>query len=907
MTINRRPLKAAKLLLSATTLSSAALVCLPALSAVMLLAGLSSAPVWAADDGSDGATGGGGAFDFGGNGGNGGNAGEPGAAGQGAGGGSGGHAGTAGSPNGGDGGDGNGNGGGGGGGGFSPVFSGDITVPVNGGNGGDGGDTFIGDGGSGGGGGGGDGARIDAALPVTVSGDVTGGSGGDATFNGGGGGGGGAGIVLQNNHGLTLGAAAITGGNGGSSNAGGGNRSGGGGGAGVVLQQGGVLDLNGASVIGGDGGSGGGNGGGGVVTNAAADITITGGTVTGGRGNDAGSGGAGLQMSSGGTVNNAGTIQGGDSDGAISYYSDAAGGFGSGGAAGWIPNVLLRGVGGAGIIGTGLSITNSGTIAGGDGGSNGPANAITFTGGANFLGNTGTITGGIGVQGGSFAPALASSTIGSTPLTIGGPLTFASGTQYVVRLSPAANDSTTVSGAATLTGASVNAQFASGSYVAKQYTILTATDLGGTEFASLSANTPTNFTSTLNYDASHVFLDLALTFTTPGGLIRNQQHVADGLTNYFNSTGGIPAAFSSLDAQGLTQASGEAATGGQQVAFQLGGQFLNLMLDPFVNGRAGVGGGNAGGGALSFAPDAPAKDPIALAYASAHKTPGLDVSAAFGRRWNVWGAAYGGRARNNGDAGVGSHDLTANAGGVAAGMDYRLTADTTVGFALAGGATSWSLAQGLGGGDSDAFQGGVYGVTRSGPAYLGASFAFSNHWMSTDRNALGSHLDADFDAQSFGARIETGWRIETAVAAVTPYAALQAQSFHTPSYRERDPGGGGFGLAYNSRDASDIRSELGAHFDRQFMIEGGSVLSLRGKLGWAHDWVSASSIGAVFQALPGASFTVNGAVPASDSALVSAGAELRLANGVSLAAKFDGEFANGSEIYAGTGTLRFTF
>lgn len=99
-----------------------------------------------------------------------------------------------------------------------------------------------------------------------------------------------------------------------------------------------------------------------------------------------------------------------------------------------------------------MSITNSGTIAGG-----GSANAITFTGGANFLGNAGTITGGIGVQGGSFAPALASSTIGSTPLTIGGPLTFASGTQYVVRLSPAANDSTTVSGAATLTGASVNA------------------------------------------------------------------------------------------------------------------------------------------------------------------------------------------------------------------------------------------------------------------------------------------------------------------------------------------------------------------------------------------------------------------------------------------------------------------
>jgi hypothetical protein len=37
---------------------------------------------------------------------------------------------------------------------------------------------------------------------------------------------------------------------------------------------------------------------------------------------------------------------------------------------------------------------------------------------------------------------------------------------------------------------------------------------------------------------------------------------------------------------------------------------------------------------------------------------------------------------------------------------------------------------------------------------------------------------------------------------------------------------------------------------------------------------------------------------------VSAGAELRLANGVLLLGKFDGEFANGSQTYAGTGTVR---
>ena len=63
----------------------------------------------------------------------------------------------------------------------------------------------------------------------------------------------------------------------------------------------------------------------------------------------------------------------------------------------------------------------------------------------------------------------------------------------------------------------------------------------------------------------------------------------------------------------------------------------------------------------------------------------------------------------------------------------------------------------------------------------------------------------------------------------------------------------------------------------------------------------------VFQALPGASFVVNGATLPKNSALTSAGAELRLANGVTLLAKFDGEFASHSSTYAGTGTVRYTW
>jgi outer membrane autotransporter protein len=332
------------------------------------------------------------------------------------------------------------------------------------------------------------------------------------------------------------------------------------------------------------------------------------------------------------------------------------------------------------------------------------------------------------------------------------------------------------------------------------------------------------------------------------------------------------------------------------------------MLDPFVDGRAGVGGG-VYGGAIPFAPEREAlPEDIALAYAKVLRTP-VYKALPFEQRWSVWGAGYGGYNKTSGDpVVVGSHDLTARTAGGAAGMDYRITPGTVVGFALAGGGTGWSLAQGLGSGGSDAFQAGVYGTTRSGPFYLAGALAYTQHWMSTDRVAFaGDRLQATFNAESFGGRAEAGYRIANPLAAMTPYAAIQAQSFHTPTYSETDVTGGGFGLTYAARNAKDTRSELGARIDKQFLLNWNAVLALRGKVAWAHDWISDSSLMPVFQALPGASFIVNGAMPAKNSALTSAGAELRLISGLSLLAKFDGEFAAHSQTYAGTGTVRYTW
>ncbi len=532
--------------------------------------------------------------------------------------------------------------------------------------------------------------------------------------------------------------------------------------------------------------------------------------------------------------------------------------------------------------------------------------------------NTGGTLTGVGTvgntqinSGGIFAPGAAG--VPGSSMTIAGNLAFQSGAIYLVQINPTTASFANVTGTASLAG-NVLAAFAPGSYLTKQYTILHSTGLNGAFAALGTTNLPAGFDASLSYTGTDVVLNLSAVLgqqLPAGGLTGNEQNVATSLNNFFNDGGTLTPNFLTIFglsggnlSTALSQLSGEASTDAERGGFQVMTQFLGLMLDPFLDGRTS----GMAGGANAFAPEQEASLPpdIALAYAGALKAP--SKPATLDQRWAAWGSAFGGSNQTDGDAAAGTNNVTARTFGFAGGMDYHFTPDTVAGFALAGGGTNWGLSQGLGGGRSDAFQVGVYGKTNYGPAYTAAALAFTNNWMTTDRYApLGDQLTAKFNAQSYGGRIETGYRCAVLpMIGVTAYAALQAQSFHTPSYSETDLTGGGFGLSYNAMSASDTRSELGARFDDLTML-GAMPLMLRARAAWAHDWVSNPSLGAVFQTLPGASFTVNGAAPPKNSALASAGAELHLTNNWSLAAKFDGEFASGSQTYAGTGTLRYVW
>ncbi|WP_035964216.1 autotransporter outer membrane beta-barrel domain-containing protein [Bradyrhizobium sp. YR681] len=555
---------------------------------------------------------------------------------------------------------------------------------------------------------------------------------------------------------------------------------------------------------------------------------------------------------------------------------DGGSGEGSGGS--------LTKVGTGTLVLTGASTyTGATTVAGGvldvEGSLNGTS-SVTVQSGAVLMGAGSIVSPIVSVDsGGTLAPGNGSA---GTVLTIDGSLAFASGAFYLVQVSPSAAASTMVTGTADLGGATVKAVFAAGSYVSKTYTILSAAGGVSGTFASLiNTGLPSNVHSSLSYDANNLYLNLALDFAIAPDLNVNQRNVGNGLTNSFNRNGGIPGVYAALSAGGLTQASGELATRLQQTTFEAMGQFVGLLADRDV-------------------PDCSVPD--------ARGKPRPCPEAA---RWNVWASGFGGAQDSSGHAGLGSHDATSRVFGTAVGADYRFSANTRAGFALAGGGTNFSV-NGLGSGRSDLFQAGAYMRHVNGAAYISTALAYGWQDVTTDRTvaiAGSDRLRAGFNANAWSARAEGGYRFAPSWmnVGVTPYAAGQFTTIALPAYAESVlSGSSAFALAYDAKSVTDPRTELGVRTDWVLGASDG-VLTLRGRLAWGHDFNPNRTIAATFRALPDASFVVNGAAQAADSALVTAAVEKKWLSGWSALAAFEGEFSNVTRSYAGKGAVRYAW
>jgi uncharacterized protein with beta-barrel porin domain len=531
--------------------------------------------------------------------------------------------------------------------------------------------------------------------------------------------------------------------------------------------------------------------------------------------------------------------------------------------------------------------------------------ATVTLGAGNVLTNAGTLSpGGAGV-------------IQTTALT-GNLVQTATGRLFTdINIAGNSSDRVNVSGTANLAGA-VQVQVQNAILGPWQQTVLTAT-LGTTNNGLALLASPALHAQLLFPDADDVVVESAgINFLT-SGLNKNQTAVAAAVNGAAQTAGLGGPIFNVLlntTAAGygpaLTQLSGEAATGTQQTTFDAMNMFMGVMTDPFNRGTTST----PGGGASGYASEGDAS-----AYASdSHKRTGAERDAyamftkapavPFEQRWSVWAAGFGGSQSTGGNAAVGSNNTTSSIAGTVVGADYRFSPFTIAGFAVAGGGTSFSVA-GSGGGRSDLFQAGAFIRHDAGAAYISGALAYGWQDIVTNRTVMltgFNELRAEFNANAFSGRVEGGYRFVAPWVGgigITPYAAGQFTTFDLPAYAESAlAGSNAFALSYGAKSATDPRSELGVRTDKSYALEDG-VLTLRGRLAWAHDYDTDRSIGATFQSLPGASFVVNGAAQASDSALVTASVEKKWLNGWSAAATFEGEFSDVTASYAGKGVVRY--
>ena len=327
------------------------------------------------------------------------------------------------------------------------------------------------------------------------------------------------------------------------------------------------------------------------------------------------------------------------------------------------------------------------------------------------------------------------------------------------------------------------------------------------------------------------------------------------------------------------------------------------MLDPLVNPSLGGGAGRA----LAAA----SREQTAAMPGGASDTQVADAapgSPLYFRNWTVWGAGFGSTGSADGSASTGSSQLSASNEGGGAGIDFWAAPNLVVGFAAAGGSMDWSTGS-LGTGHGTIAQGGIYAATWFDGAYLTGAFLYGHDDLSTSRSVSADgtldQLTGSYGADHVAGRAEGGWRFAlTPTYGVTPYAAVQVQSFNTGSYTEHDASNlTAFALQYGSQTTTDTRTELGARIDSAPIPiagigDGAAALVLRGRAAWAHDFSPDRNLTASFAALPAAGFTVTGAREASDAALLSAGAELRLTPTIALTAKFDTLQAANAHAYA---------
>ena len=524
---------------------------------------------------------------------------------------------------------------------------------------------------------------------------------------------------------------------------------------------------------------------------------------------------------------------------------------------------------------TGLTTVNAGTLI-----VNGSiAGAVTVNSGGQLDG-TGRI-GALVINGGIIAPG---NSIGT--LNVNGNFVQNGGTYQVEVNTAGQNDRINVAGNATLNGGTVQVLAQSGSYARNTtYTILNATSGVSGAYSGVTSNFAF-LTPSLSYDANNVYLQLfqSASAFAAGAQTANQYAVGTVLDQVnATATGDLNTVLNALSA--LSTQQGPAALNaisGQPYAdfgttnIQGAALFMNTVGQQMALARGGVGSGQR----------------QALAQA-------CEIEACDGvSPWSVWGSAIGGLGSVAGNGN--SSTLTYNFGGAAAGIDYRIDPRFLIGLSAGYAAGNQWVDSFMGRGWTDTVSVIGYGSFTSAGFYADAlaGYAYSGNQMQRQIQFPGLQRTANGStgANQFLGQIETGYRIglyAPAAASVTPFARLQGSTVTQNAFSEW--GASSLSLNVAQQTTNSLRTVFGADLAGTVPLGSERSLALDLRLGWLHEYADTGRpMTAAFAGAPSNAFTVYGATPQRDAAVIGFSAGTTIAEATQLYLRYDGEVSTGS-------------
>ncbi|MET3648993.1 autotransporter domain-containing protein [Phyllobacterium ifriqiyense] len=497
------------------------------------------------------------------------------------------------------------------------------------------------------------------------------------------------------------------------------------------------------------------------------------------------------------------------------------------------------------------------------------------------LGGAGSVGGVTVASGGTLAPGE-----GVGRLSISGDLELNHGSTYLVDIAPAgSSDIVAAGGQVTLEGGHIYIAKLAGTYMPGQrYSILTSGGgITGT-FGDLSQNMPF-VDMDLAYDPRNVYLDIArnnVAFSTIGDT-RNEKAAAAAI----EALGAGNKVFDAVVMQ-------DSETSARVAFSQLSGEMhasaktalindSNLIRDA-INDRIRAALNDVAAAhvpVMGFGPDA--------------KPIGMQVDAP---TIAAWGNAFGTWSETKGDGNASGLDQAT--GGFITGFDAAVATSWRLG-ALAGYSRSTFDAKGSG--ESDNYHVGVYGGGRFNALSFRSGLAYSWHSIETSRAVafpgFQDHLTANYDAGTFQAFGELGYRVDTQHISFEPFANLAHVRIKTDEFMEN---GGAAALTAESEKTSTTFTTLGLRAVAPFTM-GDLEAVVRGAAGWQHAYGDTTPT-SMLTFDGGSAFTIAGAPIAKDAGRIEAGLDVKLGNRTTFGVSYTGQF--GSDVRQNGVDARFS-